>query len=257
MRFAMPSSSPHSEPGEPEAVLDVDGPLGVVAELLLRVLEVAQVVGVDAQVDVPAGALVDPVAVPLLVLAGLDEELHLHLLELAGAEDEVAGRDLVAEALADLGDAERRLLPAAGHHVGEVEEDALRGLGAQVVQAGLVLDDAEVGLEQAGELARLGPGAAGAAVGAGERCEVDRVGVVDALLLGVLLLEVVGAEALVARLALGQRVRERVDVAAGLPGPGVGRITLESRPTMSSRICTMDFHHWRLMLSLSSTPSGP
>ena len=36
-----------------------------------------------------------------------------------------------------------------------------------------------------------------------------------------------------------------------------GRITLESRPAMSSRICTMDFHHWRLMLSLSSTPSGP
>ena len=36
-----------------------------------------------------------------------------------------------------------------------------------------------------------------------------------------------------------------------------GRITEESRPTMSSRIWTMDFHHWRLMLSLSSTPSGP
>ena len=36
-----------------------------------------------------------------------------------------------------------------------------------------------------------------------------------------------------------------------------GRITMESRPTMSSRICTMDFHHWRLMFSLSSTPSGP
>ena len=65
-------------------------------------------------------------------------------------------------------------LRAAGHHVGEVEEDALRGLGAQVVQAGLVLDDAEVGLEQAGELARLGPRAAGAAVGAGDVGEVDR-----------------------------------------------------------------------------------
>jgi hypothetical protein len=71
---------------------------------------VTQVVGVDAEVDVPAGALVDPVLVPVLVGAGLDEELHLHLLELAGAEDEVARGDLVAEALADLGDAERRLL---------------------------------------------------------------------------------------------------------------------------------------------------
>ena len=38
------------------------------------------------------------------------EELHLHLLELARAEDEVARRDLVAKRLADLGDAERRLL---------------------------------------------------------------------------------------------------------------------------------------------------
>ena len=36
-----------------------------------------------------------------------------------------------------------------------------------------------------------------------------------------------------------------------------GRITLESRPTTSSRDCTMERHHWRLMLSLSSTPSGP
>ena len=56
----------------------------------------------------------DPVLVPLLVGAGLDEELHLHLLELAGAEDEVARRDLVAERLADLADAERRLLARRG-----------------------------------------------------------------------------------------------------------------------------------------------
>ena len=37
----------------------------------------------------------------------------------------------------------------------------------------------------------------------------------------------------------------------------VGRMTEESRPTTSSRCWTMDFHHCRLMLSLSSTPSGP
>src|ERR1022692_1505088 len=49
--------------------------------------------------------------VPLLVGARLDEEFHLHLLELAGAEDEVSRRDLVAERLADLADAERDLLP--------------------------------------------------------------------------------------------------------------------------------------------------
>ncbi len=37
----------------------------------------------------------------------------------------------------------------------------------------------------------------------------------------------------------------------------VGRMTLESRPTTSSRRVTMNFHHCRLMFSLSSTPSGP
>ena len=58
------------------------------------------------------------------------------------------------------------------------------------------------------------------------------------LLLGVLLLQVVGAEPLVAGLALGQRVGERVDVAAGLPGLA-RQDDEESRPTMSSRICTI------------------
>lgn len=90
------------------------------------------------------------------------------------------------------------------------------------MEARLVLDDAEVGLEQAGELARLGPGAAAAAVGARDLTHLDRVRVhllaFARLLLGVRLLEVVGAEALVARLALGQRVGEGRDVARRLPG---------------------------------------
>ena len=89
--------------------------------------------------------------------------------------------------------------------------------------------------------------------------EVDLVGV-DARRtsspLAYLLLEVVGAEALVAGLALGQRVREGGDVAAGLPGLA-RQDHEESRPTMSSRCCTMELHHWRLMFSFSSTPSGP
>ena len=65
---------------EPEAVLDVDGPLGVVRQLLGRVLVVAQVLPGDAEVGVPVGPCVDPVLVPRLVGPGLDEELHLHLL---------------------------------------------------------------------------------------------------------------------------------------------------------------------------------
>ena len=93
-----------------EAVFDVDGALRIVRELLLWVLVETQVVRIDAESDVPVAAVVDPVLVPFLIRAGGAEELEFHLLEFAGAEDEVAGRDLVAEGLADLADAEGRLL---------------------------------------------------------------------------------------------------------------------------------------------------
>ena len=86
-------------------------------------------------------------------LAGRHEELDLHLLELAGAEDEVARRDLVAERLADLGDPERRLLARELQDVLEVDEDALRGLGAQVDRPSpSSRDRAHVGLEHEVEL---------------------------------------------------------------------------------------------------------
>ena len=43
----------------------------------------------------------------------------------------------------------------------------------------------------------------------------------------------------------------------GLADPDAVVMTEESSPTMSSRPVTTDFHHCRLMFSLSSTPSGP
>ena len=79
-------------------------------ELLRVVRAQAQALAADPEPDVPVQALLAPVLVPLLRLLGRHEELHLHLLELERAEDEVAGRDLVAEGLADLRDPERRLL---------------------------------------------------------------------------------------------------------------------------------------------------
>src|SRR5829696_6963242 len=117
-----------------EAVVDVHGALGVVGELLLRLLVEAQVGGADAEVNEPLVAVVDPLLMHALVLAGAHEVLHLHLLELARAEDEVAGRDLVAERLADLRDAEGNLPPQRRLHVQEVDEDALRRLGPEVSQ---------------------------------------------------------------------------------------------------------------------------
>ncbi|CDZ92017.1 Predicted transcriptional regulator [Rhodococcus ruber] len=202
---------------EVEAVLDVDGALGVVGQLVLRVLVQAQVVLVDAESGVPVHPVVDPVLVPLLVLARLDEELHLHLLELAGPEDAVARGDLVAEALAGLADAERRLLARRGEHVGEVHEDALRGLGTQVVQPLLALDRAEIGLEHHVEVAGLGPLALGAAVGAGDLRHRNSVGIVELVLLGVRLLQVILAVALVTAQALDERIVEDPDMTRGHP----------------------------------------
>src|SRR5699024_3741389 len=132
--------------GEPEAVLEVDGAVRVVGPLVVRDVEAPQVARVDAQVHEPVPTVLDPAVEPRDRLVGLGEELDLHLLELAGAEDEVAGRDLVAERLTDLTDADRWLTPGGGHDVLVVDEDALRGLRAQVVQARLVVDRAEEGL---------------------------------------------------------------------------------------------------------------
>src|ERR1700738_4635527 len=84
------------------------------------------------------------------------EELHLHLLEFPHAEYEVPGGDLVAEALADLGDPERWLLARELEVVLEVEEDALRGLGAKIDSRALLLDRPNGRLEHQVEGARFG-----------------------------------------------------------------------------------------------------
>ena len=139
-------------PGEQE--LHVGRGPRVVRQLARLVVAQAELVLGDAEVEVPAQALGQPVVVPLLALGGRHEELHLHLLELAGAEDEVLRRDLVAEGLAHLGDAEGRLLARRVEHVGEVDEHALGRLGPQVGHVALVLHRAGVGLEHQVE----GPG---------------------------------------------------------------------------------------------------
>ncbi len=85
-------------PAEREAVFDVHGLLGVVGQLVGRVLAQAQALGRHAVALIPGAALRQP-----LLERGrgrglrADEVLHLHLLELAHPEDEVAGADLVAE----------------------------------------------------------------------------------------------------------------------------------------------------------------
>ena len=119
-------------------------------------------------------------------------------------------RDLVAEALADLRDPERRLLAGELQVVLEVQEDPLGGLGAQVDGRALLLDRADRRLEHQVEVARLGQVAVG-----------RLAGVLGGLAAALRLVEVVRAEAQLARPAVDQRVGEAGEVAAGLPRLGV------------------------------------
>ena len=89
-----------------ETVHDVDGGLGVVRQFVLGHAQEFEVVAIDALVLPPGEAFVHPLVVPVVVGTGFDEELKLHLFEFPNPEDEIAGRDLVAERLADLGDPE-------------------------------------------------------------------------------------------------------------------------------------------------------
>ncbi len=143
-------------PADREQVFHVARARGVVGELVGVVCAQAQVVGADAEVDVPALALGEPVLEPVLGFGRRDEELHLHLLELARAEDEVPRRDLVAEGLADLRDAERRLLARELEHVLEVDEDPLRRLRPQVRHRAGLLHRPDRRFEHQVEVAGLG-----------------------------------------------------------------------------------------------------
>ena len=138
------------------AVLQVGRASRIVRELLGRVNVAAEVGWVDTKSYVPLFAQVDPAAVPLVRLIGRDEVLHLHLLEFARAEDEVAQGDLVAERLALLSDAKGQPTTGRREHVLEVDEDALRGLGPQIGLRARPGNRANLGTEHEVELARLG-----------------------------------------------------------------------------------------------------
>ena len=112
---------------------DVRRALRIEREFRLRMIVLAEDGFGQADREQPVLAPLDPFAValrPVGVLA--DEVFHLHLLEFAGAEDEVARRDLVAERFADLGDAERQLHAAGVDDVLEIDEHALRRLRTKI-----------------------------------------------------------------------------------------------------------------------------
>ena len=175
-------------------------------ELIPLVRAQAQMVRPDAQVLIPALALLQPVREPFLGLRRRHEVLHLHLLELARAEDEVPGRDLVAKRLAHLRDPERRFLARELEHVLEVDEDPLRRLRAQVRRRSRLLHRPNRGLEHEVEVARLG-----------EIALLRLARVLGRFAPALQLRQVVRAEALAARAAVDQRIGEPRQVARGLP----------------------------------------
>src|SRR5471030_2863346 len=77
----------------------------------------------------------------------LDEKFQFHLLELARAEGEIAGRDLVAERLADLRDAERDALARRFQNIFELRENRLRRFGAEIRDIVFRLDRPDVSLQ--------------------------------------------------------------------------------------------------------------
>ena len=149
---------------ETKTVLNVNGARRVVRAVVLRNIELAHVLGVNAQVNKPVPAVFNPCVEVLICFVGVNEVFDFHLLEFAGAEDEVAGGDLVTERFTNLPDTEGRAFTGRSYHVVEVHEDALRGFRAQKVQPFLVIDRTQVGFQQAREVLRFGPFAAGAAV---------------------------------------------------------------------------------------------
>ena len=140
---------------EREVVLDIGRGIGIVRQLLMVVETVAVVA--EAQRAVPCHTGLLPCLPPLHLLAGAHEELHLHLLELAHAEDELTGDDLVAERLADLRDTERQFHASGFLHVQEIHEDALRRFGTEVDRIGALGRGAHLGREHQVELTHLGP----------------------------------------------------------------------------------------------------
>ena len=77
----------------------------------------------------------------------IEEVFDFRLFEFKRSENELTGRNFVAEAFADIADAERKLDPGGIQDIGEVGENPLRRFAAQVNRKLLSLDDADRRLE--------------------------------------------------------------------------------------------------------------
>ena len=215
--------APQFAPAKGEQELKVCGRFGIEGQLLRLMVPQPQALFPDAQAQQPVFAEGTPVVEPLQILTGLAEEFQFHLLKLPHTEDEVAGGNLIPEALADLGDARRKLFPGGPHGVLEVHENTLGRFRTQVNLVRAVLVHAGKGLEHQVEL----PDARKVLLAA---YRADDVMLGDELLqfcvapavaglgaFGEVFNQLVRAEAGLAGFAVHQRIVEAAHVAAGHP----------------------------------------
>ena len=90
---------------EGEVELDIGGSISVMGQFLMIMEPV--ILRTHTEVHVPFHTIFLPLAEPLHLGSRFAEELHLHLLEFAHAEDELTGDNLIAEGLSDLCDTEK------------------------------------------------------------------------------------------------------------------------------------------------------
>ena len=216
--------APQFTPPKGETELEVGRRLGIVGQLLFFVIPELEVFVPHSQGQQPLMAGVFPILEPLEVGARLAEEFELHLLEFAGAEGEIAGGDLVAEGLADLGDTEGHLLAGGALDIREIDEDALGRLGPQIQLVFRILGHALEGLEHQVEGPDIGEIPL-AALRAADILFVDiGLHLLEAPAGGVdpgVLDELVGPVAGLAALAVHQRIGEVTDMAGCHPHLGV------------------------------------
>ncbi len=125
-------NAPEFAPTEREFVFEVGRRFGIEAEFFFFVVAKFEVFVLHTEVEQPLMAKVLPVAEPFEVRSRFAEKFKFHLLEFADTEDEVAGRDFVAETFADLTDSERDFLAGGALHVLEVYKYALRRFGTKI-----------------------------------------------------------------------------------------------------------------------------
>ena len=218
--------APKLAPTEGEQILEVARRFGIERKLGFVVVAYAQALLVKPERKQKVVAVFFPILEPLEILAGFAEKLHFHLLEFAHAENKVAGGYLVAERLADLAHAERYARSARTHHVFEVYEYTLCGLGAQIARRQRIFRNALEGFEHELKLfngRKIGLAANGAGYFMlGNECGKRVVihggyGHVEFVLVRIRLDEIVGTAAALARLTVHERIGKAREMSRRFP----------------------------------------